>query len=359
MNHPHVVKLFDFIEDVDNNRFFIVMEYLDGGTINQITDLGIKRKVFGQVITGVEFLHLHYLAHRDIKPDNLMLDSFGRVRLCDFGISVYVSSGQTIPAEYKGTPAFMAPELFQAQEYNPFKADIWAMGVTLFVIIFGRQPFVGENLIALQRAITTTEPAFPPDADPLLVDLLQKLLDKNPETRMSLSDLWGHPWMDGVKPSWVQLMWRVREICSITSRVQKGEAVVAVRQGAKTIVGKTVHTAQSALPMRGFQKGGVSEAKPVGLFELAPPAHLLAGASSVPAFIEKGWQEAFLEEPTPPPAESPSPSPASPLGEEPMEEADDSARSEPVRLPGLRGAPRPPAVDVKLKATLWMPRLAS
>jgi serine/threonine protein kinase len=232
LNHPYVVKVYDFINDVDNNRLYIIMELLPGGTMGGIADAAHKRKVFGQLLTAVEYLHLHRLAHRDIKLENVMLDGAGRCRLCDFGISVRVPPGtDQIPSEMKGTPAYLAPEMLSTPTYDPFKADIWALGVLLFISMFGTLPFPAANVIMQGQAIMENEPAFPPDADPQLVDLLAELLCKDPARRMTIDSLWGHPWMQGVSPSLVSLILRVKEICLVLSKVQKTEAVTEVHRG--------------------------------------------------------------------------------------------------------------------------------
>jgi serine/threonine protein kinase len=111
-----------FLSGVDNKRLYIIMELSPGGTMGGITDPAHKRKVFGQLLTAVEYLHIHRLPHRDIKLENVMLDGLGRCRVCDFGISVVLPPGtDEIRSEMKSTPAYLAPEMLANPTYNPFK----------------------------------------------------------------------------------------------------------------------------------------------------------------------------------------------------------------------------------------------
>jgi hypothetical protein len=229
-DHPHIVKIHEFIDDVNNRRFYIVMELLPGGCIDGLLDLEAKRGAFGELVTAVEHLHLHHLAHRDIKPSNVLVDAAGRVRLCDFGVAIHALPGAKVSSSFTRTPGISAPEILQREEYDPFKADIWSLGVTLFFVVFGRLPFSGANVFRLESAVVSSQPTFPEHCDPCLRDLITGLLQKDPERRPDFAAIWAHPWMSGVKPSFVALMVRVREICSLASRVTCAGAVERVRR---------------------------------------------------------------------------------------------------------------------------------
>jgi serine/threonine protein kinase len=234
LNHPHIVKVFDFVNDVDNRKLYIVMELLTAGTIERLTALDLKRKAFGQLLTAVEYIHNQRLAHRDLKLENVMLDSNGKVRLCDFGIAIHVPPGSDlIQTEMKGTPAYLSPEILNTTNYNPFKADVWALGVTLFHLIFAVLPFPSENMLEQERLIAECDPRFPEGADPQLVDLLSKILVKNPQERITIEEIWGHPWMIGIKPSLIHLMLRVKELCQMMAKVDATTAITVVRRGER------------------------------------------------------------------------------------------------------------------------------
>lgn len=103
-----------------------------------------------------EYLHFQGVIHRDIKPGNLLIGTDDTCKIADFGTAILTHSG-TIPAgDVKGTPAFMAPELFgdTTMPYEGFPVDIWALGVTLYILVVGIPPYLADNEIKLVEKIT-------------------------------------------------------------------------------------------------------------------------------------------------------------------------------------------------------------
>ena len=196
-DHPHVIKIFDIIDN--QTSVLIVMELLPGGTMLSLNNVEDQKMAFAESISALSYVHKQKIAHRDIKPENILLDEKGSVRLCDFGISELVPDPDT-PHKYlmKGTAAYSAPEVFNSNPYNLFIADIWSMGVTLYQMAFKRLPFVGKNVFDLQKIIETTKPVYPDDADPELKDLIQGMLEKDPAKRLTIPQIWQHPWMKGM-----------------------------------------------------------------------------------------------------------------------------------------------------------------
>jgi serine/threonine protein kinase len=195
-DHPHIVKIFDLIEDQDMDTVAIVMELLSGGTIMDCETFESKRVAFSQALSAIQYIHFQRIAHRDIKTGNIMRHEDGTIRLVDFGIALFVPEDQTeVPVEDVGTPAFMAPEMFTATVYDPFAADIWALGVALHMALFRKLPFPAEERYDLQHLITTSEPEFPGDGDPDAMDLIAKMLQKNPTDRIPVDDIFSHPYV--------------------------------------------------------------------------------------------------------------------------------------------------------------------
>jgi serine/threonine protein kinase len=125
-----------------------------------------------------------------------MRHSDGSVRLVDFGISVFVPEDQVeITVEDVGTPAYRAPELASHESYDPFAADIWALGVCLYCTLFGELPFLANTLREQQQLVATAELTFPPDANQDAVDLISKMMMKVPDERIALEDIWAHPYL--------------------------------------------------------------------------------------------------------------------------------------------------------------------
>ncbi|KAJ3040322.1 hypothetical protein HK097_002590 [Rhizophlyctis rosea] len=163
------------------------------------------RQYFRQMILGIEYyvdshsskVHEHDIAHRDIKPDNMLVSADNVLKLVDFGVSEMFTKDSDKLKKSAGSPAFFAPEMCVPHhgDMSARAADIWALGVTLFCMCFGRLPFNGASIIDLYESIKNDVPPIPKDADPQLQDCLLKLLQKNPEARIGMADLREHPWV--------------------------------------------------------------------------------------------------------------------------------------------------------------------
>eukprot|EP00300_Choanocystis_sp_HF-7_P015809 c19185_g1_i2.p1 GENE.c19185_g1_i2~~c19185_g1_i2.p1 ORF type:complete len:762 (+),score=189.71 c19185_g1_i2:205-2286(+) len=206
--HPNIVRLFEIIDDPTEDKFIIVMEYVEGGSamkyVNQrrgpdgTVDTDIIRSLFRQIVRALEYLHASGIVHCDIKPDNILVDeTTGHIKLCDFGVSRKVNSTSTIGS--RGTPAFMAPELIIDEEavFTP-TIDMWALGATLYMLITGNVPFSVQNELQLEHHVTHDEVDFPPTLhiDAHLKNLIKnRLLDRDPETRASLEEVMLDEWV--------------------------------------------------------------------------------------------------------------------------------------------------------------------
>eukprot|EP00210_Caulerpa_lentillifera_P005125 g4897.t1 len=212
LQHPNVVRLYEVIDDPTSEKLVMIMEYVDGGEIlsgDVISPLRtgfserLARGHFRDLIQGLEFLHNQNIIHRDIKPGNLLVTHDGRVKLSDFGSARYFPDGDDLVTDSVGTRQFYAPEACgQEVAYSGRKADVYAAGVVLYMMIFTRPPFESENDFELLRKIREDEPCWTlrSDLSPELLDLLKKLLSKNPETRPSLFEIFNHPWVtDGAR----------------------------------------------------------------------------------------------------------------------------------------------------------------
>ncbi|KAG5361348.1 Serine/threonine-protein kinase ssp1 [Yarrowia sp. E02] len=172
--NPHIVRLLEVMDDVKSRKIFMVLEYCEGGELVWQNEDGTPsmtmdeaRQVFRDVLLGLEYLHFQGVIHRDIKPANLLL-CHKQVKISDFGVS-FTSAGDTTDeielAKTAGTPAFFAPELCQN---NPGKGncvtnkiDIWALGVTLYCLLFGKVPFSADSEYELFEVICRDKVTFP------------------------------------------------------------------------------------------------------------------------------------------------------------------------------------------------------
>lgn len=210
INHPKILKLHEILNDLKFNKIFLILEYCSkgdlkfGATFNYSIDS--IRLILRDVVLGLEYLNGVGIIHRDIKPSNLLMNSDNFVKISDFGISIDKFRNSNI--NNFGTPAFTPPELCNGVEngngYNKFdaKLDIWSLGVTIYCLYYQVLPFNGNNEYELFNEIINNEVVIPSDGDGdeqvgLLNDLLIKMLQKNPQKRISLQDLKNHPFTLG------------------------------------------------------------------------------------------------------------------------------------------------------------------
>lgn len=198
MDHPFISDLFEIIEDSDN--YYLVMEYVDhGNMLNYVNTNGRlseekARHYFCQLVSALDYLHNEkFVAHRDLKAENVLLDVHDNIRLIDFGLSNVFSKDSPELKTACGSPAYAAPEMIQGHPYTK-AADIWSSGILLYAMVVGRLPYDDPNIQKLLTKIVTEDIHYPSSLSFSLVDLLKRLLVKNPEQRITLSRLKEHPW---------------------------------------------------------------------------------------------------------------------------------------------------------------------
>lgn len=136
-------------------------------------------------------MHAQGVIHRDIKPDNLLVSQDDVLKVVDFGVSeMFEKKGDMMVAKSAGSPAFLAPELCGKHgEVSGPAVDIWSMGISLYCLKYGKIPFNKPSVMEMYEAIKTDEPKLPEDEDATFVDLMHRLLDKNPDTRITMDEL--------------------------------------------------------------------------------------------------------------------------------------------------------------------------
>ena len=140
----------------------------------------------------IHTVHEHDIIHRDIKPDNLLRSEDGTVKIVDFGVSeMFNKKGDDMTKKSAGSPAFMAPELCRHDhgEVSGRATDIWSMGVTLYCIRYGYLPYVSESILEMHKVIREEDYTIPPEDDQRFVDLIKKLLEKDPQKRITIEQL--------------------------------------------------------------------------------------------------------------------------------------------------------------------------
>ncbi|CAN6478061.1 unnamed protein product [Victoria cruziana] len=201
VEHPNIVNLIEVIDDPDQDHFYMVLEYVEGDCICEgsgppggIGD-DTARGYFRDVVAGLMYLHAHNIVHGDIKPENLLVTSSGRVKIADFGVSHVFEDDNDELRRSPGTPVFTAPECCSGLTYHGKAADTWALGVTLYCLLFGQCPFIGDTLQETFDKIVNDPLPLPKGMEPDLKNLLEGLLCKDPRQRFRLSTVAGHPWV--------------------------------------------------------------------------------------------------------------------------------------------------------------------
>ncbi|KAM9178964.1 calcium/calmodulin-dependent protein kinase kinase 2 isoform 3-T4 [Mergus octosetaceus] len=198
LDHPNVVKLVEVLDDPGEDHLYMVFELVKQGPVMEIPTLkplseDQARFYFQDLIKGIEYLHYQKIIHRDIKPSNLLVGEDGHVKIADFGVSNEFKGADALLTNTVGTPAFMAPEtLSETRKIFSGKAlDVWAMGITLYCFVFGQCPFMDERILSLHNKIKTQTLEFPdqPEVTDFLKDLITRMLDKNPESRISVPEI--------------------------------------------------------------------------------------------------------------------------------------------------------------------------
>ncbi|XP_059775205.1 serine/threonine-protein kinase MARK2-like [Balaenoptera ricei] len=198
LNHPNIVKLLGAINTEE--AFILVMEYLSGGDMCHYLKIHDRmteaeaRGPFRQLLSALQHCHQRGIVHRDLKPENILFDSNMNIKLTDFGFSNKCDdSGQM--DTICGTPPYFAPEIFLGQSYGP-AVDVWSLGVVLYAMVTGCQPFWGKDYQELRKQVLQGKYHIPPYLSLEIRDLLQKMIALNPSDRGTLPDLMGHAWLN-------------------------------------------------------------------------------------------------------------------------------------------------------------------
>lgn len=216
--HPHVVQLLEVIDSPTSRKIYLVLEYMEKGEIKwhneeqePILSFEQAQKAFRDTLCALEYLHSKGIIHRDIKPSNLLINSNGNVKISDFGISYSfdLRLGEMELAKTAGTPAFLAPELCHIDGTSmasvSHKIDIWALGVTLYCMIFGKLPFNAESEYLLFDVINHQDVPFPDTSKwshaktlsdtqmSSVKSIIIDMLTKDPSKRIDIAAIKEHP----------------------------------------------------------------------------------------------------------------------------------------------------------------------
>ena len=204
LRHPVVVQLYEIIESV--NELFLIMEYARGGELFEhiVTHKRIRendaKRLMRQILSGVEYLHKLRICHRDLKPENLLLDDYNNIKIVDFGLSNCYKLHEKLQTAC-GSPCYAAPEMVAGKKYNGLQTDIWSCGVILFAMVCGYLPFEDPKTNLLYKKIINCDYTIPDFVSAECTDLIKRILDTNPQTRLTLAEIRSHAWFSQMKKS--------------------------------------------------------------------------------------------------------------------------------------------------------------
>ncbi len=198
--HENIIKLYNVHED--NENINIIMEYAENGNLYELISKeknGLtEAKAFDyfiQVVNAVYYLHNNNIIHRDIKPENILIGNDNKIKLCDFGWAKELTLENR--STFCGTVEYMAPEIVGSENYD-YSVDIWSLGILLYELLYGHSPFKASNTKNVILNIKTHELTYDDKNKQIsksCKDLIQKLLDSNPQKRLKIKDILEHPFV--------------------------------------------------------------------------------------------------------------------------------------------------------------------
>ncbi|KAK4686868.1 serine/threonine-protein kinase HSL1, negative regulator of Swe1 kinase, partial [Tremellales sp. Uapishka_1] len=203
IDHPNVLNLYDVWET--STELYLIMEYVPGG---ELFDYLVKRgrlpvsealHYFQQIIHAVDYCHRFNICHRDLKPENLLLDKDKNIKVADFGMAAW-EAGERMLETSCGSPHYASPEIVAGKAYHGSSSDIWSCGIILFALLTGRLPFDDDNIRSLLQKVKTGVFEMPSEIQGSARDLLKKMLEKDPERRITMPDILVHPFFTSRPP---------------------------------------------------------------------------------------------------------------------------------------------------------------
>ncbi|KAJ3409165.1 camp-dependent protein kinase catalytic subunit [Chytridiales sp. JEL 0842] len=208
---PFLVHLLGAFQDC--GHLYFAMEYIQGGELFSYLRRmekfpnHVARFYAAEVTLAFEYLHHHGIVYRDLKPENLLIDSRGHIRIVDFGFAKQI---RDVTWTLCGTPDYLAPEIIQSKGYGK-AVDWWALGILIYEMIAGHPPFFDDEPFKLYEKILAGRFGFPPWMDPWAKDLVRRLLTSDLSKRLGnlqrgSADVKGHPWFSSI--NW-DAMWNL------------------------------------------------------------------------------------------------------------------------------------------------------
>jgi len=214
MSSQFITTLYKTFQDA--HKLYMVLRFVPGGELfTHLRKAGkfpndVAKFYLAEIVCALEHLHQHNIVYRDLKPENVLLDADGHIKLTDFGLSKDSITGHSLTHTFCGTPEYLAPEVIHGSGYG-LSVDWWSLGTLLFEMLTGLPPFYNENLHVMYEKIVRAKLNFPSFLSDKAKSFLSQLLDRNPKTRLGggdhdAVDVKKHPFFDTV--DWTKLYYK-------------------------------------------------------------------------------------------------------------------------------------------------------
>lgn len=196
LRHRNILRMYGYF--YDSKRIYLILEYSPGGELyKELTKRGrfsekTSAKYISDLSSALAYCHKKHIIHRDIKPENLLVGFRGEIKIADFGWSVHAPSSRR--NTLCGTLDYLPPEMVEGREHDE-QVDVWSLGVLLYEFLVGNPPFEAEGHNATYRRIQRVDLRFPRGLSEDSMDLIKKLLQKDPKKRLPLESIPHHPWV--------------------------------------------------------------------------------------------------------------------------------------------------------------------
>ncbi|KAL0237793.1 hypothetical protein GEMRC1_012267 [Eukaryota sp. GEM-RC1] len=203
IHHPFIVNCLGTYQDP--YLIHVVMEFVNGGELflylrkQKRFPLETSKFYAAQLVLALDHLHKHGICYRDLKPENLLLDSQGYLKICDFGFMKIVNDRTWTLC---GTPEYLAPEIILHKGHN-HSVDWWALGILIYEMLAGYPPYTGKTPYAIYESILSNKLSFPRHVDPVTRDLIKRLLTQDKSRRLGnlrngVRDIMNHKFFRGI-----------------------------------------------------------------------------------------------------------------------------------------------------------------
>ena len=255
LDHPNIIKVFEYF--VDPEKIYIVTEICTGGElyeeINKRKGKGFTEDEAGaiiqQILSALNYCHANNIVHRDIKPENILIDTKkgDQVKLIDFGTAQKFTEGKKMTQTF-GTAYYIAPEVLTTS-YDE-KCDIWSVGVIMYILLSGKPPFDGiddkEIIKRVKRGDILVNTIEWKKKSRDAIDLLKKMLTKEPEKRIGAAEALAHPWLRKIGKQHVEK----KEIINALTNLRNFKIVGKLQQAALTFIVTQLLSKEEIEPLR-------------------------------------------------------------------------------------------------------------